>query len=204
MKGLLIKDLYMARKYFKSYILLSVIFLASAMVSDNLFFLFYPCLLCSMIPVNLLAYDERGKWDVYAGTLPVSRAQIVSAKYLMGLIAQSLVLLCVGLTQLVRMKLNGDFDLAEYGSILGILLSLCFLTIAIPMPFMFKLGVEKGRMAYYVMVGVACGGSYLASSFVSEVNSAGLSVPVLCLAAIGFYGLSWYLSIRLYEKKEIT
>jgi len=204
MKGLLLKDFYMARKYFKSYILLSVIFLGSAMVSDNLFFLFYPCLLCSMIPVNLLAYDERGKWDVYTGTLPLSRAQIVSAKYLMGLITQSFVFACVGLTQLVRMQRNGAFDLAEYGTILGMLLSLCCITVAIPMPFMFKLGVEKGRMAYYVMVGVACGGSYLASSLVSEVNSVDLPVPILCFAAIGFYGLSWFLSIRLYEKKEIT
>ena len=84
MKGLLLKDLYMVVKYCKAYLLIAVVFLAvSLMGSDNLFFIFYPCLLCGMIPVNLLAYDERSRWPQYCGTLPYTKGQIVSGKYLM-------------------------------------------------------------------------------------------------------------------------
>ena len=56
------------------------------MDKSNMFFVFYPCLFCGMVPVNLLAYDERSRWLQYSGTLPYTRAQIVSGKYLIGLI----------------------------------------------------------------------------------------------------------------------
>ena len=81
MKGLLLKDLYMMRKYCRSYLLIAVVFIALSFASNqNLFFVFYPCLLCGMIPVNLLGYDERSRWLQYSGTMPYTRAQIVSCK----------------------------------------------------------------------------------------------------------------------------
>lgn len=63
MKGLLLKDWYMMKKYCRAYLLIAVVFIAVSLFSnDNMFFVFYPCLLCGMIPVNLLAYDERSRW----------------------------------------------------------------------------------------------------------------------------------------------
>jgi len=89
MKGLLLKEWYMMKKYCKAYLLSSVVFIAvSLFSSDSLFFVFYPCLLCGMIPVYLLAYDERSRWMQYSGTLPYTKAQIVCGKYLIGLLAQ--------------------------------------------------------------------------------------------------------------------
>ena len=63
MRGLLLKDIYMAAKYCRAYLLLAVVFIpVSFASSENLFMIFYPCLLCGMIPVNLLGYDERSRW----------------------------------------------------------------------------------------------------------------------------------------------
>lgn len=79
MKGLIIKDLYMLVKYFKLYFLLDVIFIAAALISpDNVSFLAIPVLVSGIVPLTLLAYDERSKWLGYSGTLPYSRSQIVS------------------------------------------------------------------------------------------------------------------------------
>ena len=76
MKGLLLKDVYMAAKYCRSYLLITLIFLTvSFFGSQNTFFLFYPCLLCGMIPVNLLAYDERSRFLSYTGVRPITRTQ---------------------------------------------------------------------------------------------------------------------------------
>ena len=92
MKGLLLKDLYMAAKYCRSILLVIVVFLSiSFLGEDNLIFGFYPCLFCGMIPASLLSYDERSKWNVYCGTLPYTRAQFVSVKYLFGLCAGAVV-----------------------------------------------------------------------------------------------------------------
>ena len=66
MKGLLLKDLYMTMKYCRSYLLIAVVFTAVSFVgNDNLFFIFYPCPFCGMIPVTLLGYDERSHWQQY-------------------------------------------------------------------------------------------------------------------------------------------
>ena len=89
MKGLLLKDWYMTKKYCRYYLFLIIGFIILSMMSSgNMFFVFYPCVLCGMIPVNLLGYDERSRFTEYAGTLPYTKTQIVSAKYLIGLFAQ--------------------------------------------------------------------------------------------------------------------
>ena len=86
MKALLQKDLYQLRAYCKSYLLICAVFFGISLAGEgNLFFITYPAMLCSLIPATLQTYDERGKWACFAGTLPFTRAQLVSAKYLVGL-----------------------------------------------------------------------------------------------------------------------
>lgn len=202
MKGLLLKDLYMSAKYFRTYLLIVAVFLAlSWFSSENMFVVFYPCLICGIIPVNLLAYDERSKWDVYSGTLPCTRAQIVSVKYLIGLLAQVAILAITGIVQAIRLGVNAD-----YAVLMAMLMITSFVSASIPLPFMFKLGVEKGRIAYYVMIGLVCGGSVLAAVFFdgldATISFSGI-LPVLCLASVAVYALSWYLSIKFYRAREI-
>lgn len=207
MKGLLLKDIYLSAKYCRAYLLIAATFLAASCVgSGNLFFIFYPCLISGMIPVTLLGYDERSKWNEYCGTLPYTGAQIVSGKYWIGLLVQILVLVLSAAVQAVRMHLSGVFSVESYAALLAMLLILSCVTAAIPLPFMFRFGVEKGRVAYYVMLGFVSGGSALAASiFRDDLRlSVGMNtlLILLCIAAVGVYALSWRLSIVLYEKRK--
>ena len=208
MKGLLLKDWYMMKKYCRSYLLISVCFVILSLVSEgNMFFVFYPCLLCGMIPVNLLGYDERSRWTEYAGALPCTRAQIVSAKYLIGLFAQIAVLTVNSIAQGIKLTVDGSFVLTEFLVLVMMMLIMATVTSSLTLPFVFKLGVEKGRSAYYVTVGVVCAGSIIASNLFSgglhtkiELNAV---LPLICLVGIGIYALSWYLSIVFYKKREL-
>lgn len=208
MKGLLLKDFYMMLKYCRTYLLMVVVFIVVSFVnSESLLFAFYPCMLCGMIPVSLLSYDERSKWLQYSATMPYTKAQIVSGKYLIGLCIQAAMLLVTGIVQALRMNLNDVFSLEAYLSLMMLLAAMSLLTSSITLPFMFKLGVEKGIMAYYVMIGVVCGGGVVASrvfeeSMAREITLNGI-LPVLCLAGVGVYALSWYLSIVFFRKKEL-
>jgi len=208
MKGLILKDLYMAVKYCRAYALIAIVFLGVSVVNgDNMFFLFYPCLLCGMIPVNLLAYDERSKWLLYSAALPYSKAQLVTAKYLIGLMAQLVVLFATGVAQAVRMHLDGSMDLAGLVLLLSTVLLLSALASSIAMPFMFRWGVEKGRIAYYVMIGIVCASSFLAEDLLQGIAAGSETVggvtPLFCLGAAALYALSWYLSIKGYEKRQV-
>ncbi|MBE6542578.1 MAG: hypothetical protein E7672_09085, partial [Ruminococcaceae bacterium] len=78
---------------------------------------------------------------------------------------------------------------------------------SLTLPFVFKYGVEKGRGAYYVMIGVVCAGSIIASSIFNEglQNEIQLNavLPIACLIGVGIYVLSWYLSIVFYKNREL-
>lgn len=208
MKGLILKDLYTMVKYFRNYLLILLVFLAVSFVQEeNLFFAFYPFLLCGMIPVNLLAYDERSHWDIYCGTLPVTRDMVVSAKYLISLMIQGIVFLASAIGQALRISMKGSFDWESYLVLMSLMAMLSLFSSSITLPFMFKLGVEKGRMAYYVMIGVVCGGAAIAGFVFNEQFQA--TIPFGVVLALGVflaaavYALSWYLSIIFYRKREL-
>ena len=208
MKGLLLKDWYMMKKYCRAYLLIAVVFIAVSLFSnDNMFFVFYPCLLCGMIPVNLLGYDERSRWMQYSGTLPYTKTQIVSGKYLIGLLSQITILVATGVAQAAKMLIAHNFELGDFAVLMLLMLIVSTLTSSICLPFVFKLGVEKGRTAYYVMIGFVCGASVLASSIlrgqlVSEIQP-NLILALVAVVGICVYILSWYLSIVFFKKREI-
>ena len=208
MKGLLLKDWYMTQKYCRYYLFVGIAFIfLSLMSKGNMFFIFYPCLLCGMIPVNLLGYDERSRWTEYVGTLPYTKTQIVSAKYLIGLFTQIAMLTVTCIAQGVKMGIAGEFVLKEFLVLMMLLLIMAVITSSLTLPFIFKLGVEKGRAAYYVMIGVVCAGSIIASNLLSDGIQAEIKLngilPIICLVGIGIYALSWYLSIVFYKKREL-
>ena len=208
MKGLLLKDWYMMKKYCRAYLLIAVVFIAVSLFSnDNMFFVFYPCLLCGMIPINLLGYDERSRWMQYSGTLPYTKTQIVSGKYLIGLLSQITILVATGVAQAAKMLIAHNFELGDFAVLMLLMLIVSTLTSSICLPFVFKLGVEKGRTAYYIMIGFVCGASVLASSIlrrqlISEIKPS-LILELVAVVGICVYILSWYLSIVFFKKREI-
>jgi len=209
MKGLILKDFYMMRKYCRSYLLIAVVFAAVTFFSsDNLFFAFYPCLLCGMIPVNLLAYDEQSRFNLYSGTLPYTKAQIVSGKYLIGLFTQSIMLIIMGAVQAIKMSINGNFSLPEFLIIILVMFCASVGIAPISLPFMFKYGTEKGRMAYFFMIGITCAASFLLPVIFEKAgmqSQIGLNTFLICLfiGCACLYVLSWYLSIVFYRQREI-
>ena len=207
MKGLLLKDFYMTFRYCRAYLLMIAVFIAVSFAGqENLFFVFFPCMISGMLPVTLLAYDERSKWNEYCRVLPYSKAQIVSGKYLVGLIAQLAVLFVTGIAQALRMQAAGRLNLQNFGALMGMLLILSSAASSLVLPFMFRYGVEKGRIAYYVMIGIVTAGGIGVTNLFRGNAVADRAVrgamPLLCAAGVMLYALSWVLSIAFYKKQQ--
>lgn len=216
MKGLLIKDLYQMIKYCRSILIVVACFLvAASMNSSSWFFIFYPCLLCGMIPVTLLAYDERSRWDQYALTLPVTRRQIVTGKYF---ISAGAVILCLILSIAVaglKTAGAGTFTAEKLVSLLSVIFVAASATSSLTLPFVFKWGVEKGRLAYYVIMGAMTAMVFLYVDYLPLTpkeaagdvlsSSAGTVLPAAPLFLLGaaFYMISWLVSVKVYEKREL-
>ena len=177
MKGLLRKDFYMVFRYCRTMLLVIVVFLAVSFVSKaNDFFTYYPCLLCGMIPVTLLSYDERSGWNRYALSMPCTRAQLVGGKYLIGSAMVAGATVISAAAAVIRSRVLGlAMGQEELLQTVEILLSVGLLAPALCLPWMFKLGVEKGRLAYYGVIVLFFGGAAgVSAGFKSQAS---LTVP---------------------------
>ena len=204
MKGLLLKDFYMAGKYCRSFILILAVFLAlSCFGNNNTFFVIYPVLIAAMIPVTLIAYDEREKWHIYCETLPYTRAMYVSGKYLIGLIFELAMLLLSAVAQVYRMSAAGGFSLSEFTSFVLIILIIGLLGPALLLPFIFRFGAEKGRIAYYIVIGAICAGGTIFSGRIPEWIRSDWVLVFAALFAVTAYICSWGLSVIMYKKREL-
>ena len=200
MKALLLKEFYVASKTCRSFLLVIAVFFALSFFGRNSqFFFLYPLTMVGMIPVTLLSYDERDGWDKYSLTLPCTRAQLVSAKYLIGLIFGGVVFLLVELLLLIGLSMGGNFDFLSMSSAL---LLMGLLGPSILMPFVFKFGSEKGRIAYYFVLALlfAVIAFLIGMGFYEYLN--GFSWLVIGAAVLLYLG-SWRLSILFYEKREL-
>jgi len=206
MKGLLIKDFYLLIKYCRSVFIISLLFtLISCLGEGNYLFLVYPCVVTSVIPVTLLSCDEREKWISYSGTLPYSKAQLVSAKYMISIfMALYMILQAVIIIGIFSLGRN-TFSLGELFETASSLFTMTLLPPTLILPFVFKFGSEKGRIFYYLIVGLICGlaaALNLMENVPADLISSITSTVVFAIAVIAFAG-SWMVSIKIYEKKEL-
>ena len=207
MKGLLLKDFYLSWRYCLAFLVIVAVFLAVSFTGDdNIFFLIYPIMIASVVPMTLLSYDEHDKWTAYSGTIPYTRTQLVSAKYLVGLCFGTVAFLISMAATTVRMLMGGGFILEQFAVVGTALLVLGCLGPALILPYVFKYGAEKGRIAFYVTVGVFSGVAAVLAGmgFQIQTMTRGLwPLAVVAGVAILLYALSWVLSIRFYQKREV-
>ncbi len=203
MKGLLLKDLYMAARCGRTYLLIGLFFLGMGLLGQSSpFILAYPFMMWSMIPVTLLSYDEHDRWNAYSCALPYTRAQLVTVKYIMGALGALIIWGLTMLVQALRLSNLGALEPIPFLEQMALLLCAGFLPPALCLPFIFRLGSEKGRLAYMVTIGVFCG---ITAGIGAVPMETGISVPSLLPLAVSVaaYVISWRVSIRIYEKREL-
>ena len=216
MGGLLLKDFYMTARYCKIILLGIAVFLVGIGLGEQVSFsiLIYPTVIVSVLPVTLLSYDERDKWNQYSATLPYSRAQLVSVKYLVGmLLGSAAYLLSLGAVA-IQMARNNSFSLEAFFSMaLVLFLFACFCPIFL-FPCVFKWGVEKARIAFYASVGLIFGVGAVLTKKLFSATATPLRLSIFSLeslwtlgclagAALLLYAFSWRLSIQFYCKREL-
>ncbi len=138
MKALLYKDACVLWKQMKFMLLLVAIFcLLPNGFGLNAFFVAYAGL---MLPMSLLAYDERARWDSFAAMLPYSPRAVVVSRYAAGWLLTLFAggLYCLG----VLVRGEGLAALAVLGWVVAVVL-VCQ---AVLFPYFFRVGVEKARM----------------------------------------------------------
>ena len=205
MKGLFYKEARCLWQYGKSYILMVVVFFGLSMVNDgggiNTMWLLYPVFLLASLPASLLNADEKDGWMMYCDTLPVTRRQIVTVKYVICAILAAAVTLLAIAAALVRGQLDPAFR-AELKTLLPLMPLTGLTAPALMFPAMFKYGVVKGRTVFLtvvVLVGAAC--AVLISTGAPEGQM--WSFPLGLAIGLVIFAASWALSVKWFEQREL-
>ena len=201
MKGLLIKDYYTLLRQMKLFLVILVFFTMMPGFSGAAFAVVYSALL----PVTALAYDERSGWDKLAAMMPYKSSQIVLSKYLLGYTCMVGAMVLSTVMQYIysiirHTAFSGDIIAEIVGSACAASLLLAF-----NLPIMFKMGVEKGRMIFFMITAViVVAVMALADKLEGFLDTASAATPqlmiILLMVAI-LNVLSIMISTRIYDKK---
>lgn len=204
MKGLLLKDFYTIFKQAKIFLILILAFSVMPGYNMGAFAIMY----ASFLPITALAYDERSKWDTLAAMMPYSHRQLFMSKYVLGYCTVAAAALLVFITQTLLAAMRHQALATEDWMALVMVMCIAVIMQAILLPVMFKVGVEKGRLAFFVLMGgIVLAGTLLGSRLESTLESATalrLSTVLLVLLALAMVinVLSMAVSARIYRIKE--
>lgn len=209
--GLVLKDFLCLRRVIRSMLLVAVFYflLSFTDMFDLSIMAGIIMILLSFIPANCFSYDKAAGWDVYAGTLPVSRAQQVCARYLT-------ILLLIVLGWVFSLAVAGvgslfglmrDWDVFLVTDVACTLVALLFN--AIMLPLLYKFGAERARVLFYVVLA----GLFLAGFLVfkllggmealDSLEDSPTFVVLPFLAALLLFALSSPISLYIYQKKDL-
>lgn len=217
MKGLITKELIMLKKQWISLTLMIIAFSASAIFGEISFALILPVIM-SIFPINLTAMDEQSKWQQYAIALPYGRKTIVSSKYVFYIINTLISMVILTVVYIISCIVNKEtgislMSLLFSGLVMGNIYPLIML------PLVFKFNSTTGRtilMIISCIFGGLIGGTtsmLLASDdIINDIigNEAIINIftspliPVVIIAVvIVLYLISWQISVRIYEKRDL-
>ena len=199
MKALILKDTYVIFRQMKYFLVIILLFSALPSGFNNAFAVIY----AAMLPYTALAYDERSKWEQLAAVMPYSTRDIVLGKYVFGW-------LCIAAAAVLSLLLQAVLSLVSSRSfspammVMSALGGLCILAISLPV--MFRFGVEKGRMAMFLIIFLVCGTAGAISSIAVSGDGAkfsfqGPALVILLIAAVVLTAVSVPLSQRFYRQR---
>ncbi len=199
MKGMLLKDILNIRGQIAYYAVIIAVFFAVAAVTGNLYFYAGISCFCGVaVPLSAVAYDEKDNWERFALAAGVTRGRLALSRYLLGLASFFPVW---GLSFLL-------FVLPSFRTAENLLAVLTFggmglLVMSVVLPLVFKMGTEKARAVYIVVIlAVMLCSAGLASFFGLAEGAVPVVAAVLLAAGIVSVPISFAVSCSVYRKKD--
>ena len=203
MKGLLYKDAVTLMKQLKLFLMMILIFAVIPGYNLITFALVY----CAMLPFSAMAYDERSKWNRLAAMLPYSDVQLVLCKYILGWLSVIGAMLIAAVVQFAAILIRGaQAELDTMLLTLVVSASVSLILLALSLPFLYRFGVERGRMTFIVAIVLGVVGITLftnAASFDLSAGASSILVALVPALAVALNAISVPVSTRMYRNHGV-
>ena len=214
MNGLLYKDLLNLSPTMKYLAFMALIFCVVFIPRGNELPVYIILIMFgAMLPTTAISFDTAARWDKYAASLPLTRREIVAARYSLmigGICVAGILSLAIAVVMTVLMPGKGIFLSFLDPLPLMVMFVACGLLLgSIALPLTLKFGAEK--MRYLIMVialtpVVLMLGMTFLLDLSGPIPASPLLLPVLlgillAVTAVVVF-VSYLLSVRIYTKKE--
>lgn len=201
MKGLLLKDILNFKKQGLMFLFLIALWFFIGIKNKDMYYLSgIIAMMTLLVPITVISYDEKAKWERYALTMPISKGTVVVSRYLL-----TIAISVVGGALSIIAGLMISTSIKEVLFTNMSVISIGLLIIAFAFPFIFKYGVEKGRLIMIFIFLIPT----LLLTFASEFNIAMPSEEVIMrfiyflpLVVLVIILCSIQVSKMIYSKKE--
>lgn len=211
--GLITKDLLLLKSYKKNFIIsmLIYLFVIISNIKEPSFSMIGTLLIIytfSLYAQSTFNSDEKSDADSFYLTLPINKSDIVLEKYLFHFLAIILgtIFSFIIMFALYFFKVVIMFDIKDYLILLSCIIYIFSLLQSLQLPFIFKMGAEKGRLFNYVVMIIIFSITGLLSFVFADINfsfSILKFVPFILIGLIIFnYYLSYKISCSFYNKRE--
>ena len=215
MIGLILKDVFNLKKYVKQIGLSVVVFgLFAVQLKNPAYLIGMISMMCSMLVITSMSYDESTKWDKYALTMPILKKDIVLSKYILLVLLVGAGTVFSGIISMIMSEIMQIQKPEEILLISGAVALIMLLIFSVLMPLLLKYGVEKARILIFAIVGLP---ALIGTAFVKLIQILKIpkpdeaqleklfeilpyAFPVIVLVVLF---LSYNLSVRIYDKKEM-
>jgi len=209
MIGLVYKDLMVMKKTLVIYAFISLVYFYMEINRGRPGMMSAMMLITStMVPISAIAYDERSKWDRIVNTTPLSRTEVVMAKYLLAVLLTAVSAVVI----FVMYVLTGSLTIADSIARVAAMILMSMLYQAFLFPTIIKFGSEKGRMimmfiffAPVIRIFALEKTGIINLSAVSDLMERNTAVvPFIVAGAVAaIYVVSIVISVRIYSGKDL-
>ncbi len=209
MIGLIKKDFLMLKGNFKTWLILLFVYIVMAF-QESMSLAFLLPFMCVVTMLSTFSYDSYNKWDAYVCSLPDGRKNSVRAKYIATiLLILVTVIITAILTIIIGYYRTKTINLESMGeTIMGAIFATTLLQ-SIMYPAIYKFGVEKARIAIFIVVfGFALIGGVLSKYIDFESIIQGLAflenymMIIIPIVIIIMLYVSYKISEVIYKRKE--
>lgn len=216
MKGLLVKEIFNMRIYYRTILILVAFFSVIGLIqqsADSFIAMIsgIGVMLTLMCAINSMSYDAASKWDCYALSMPVRRRDIVAAKYIFSIgIGAAFILFGLLAMAVIHLIFPSEESGSSAAAILSGIFGASIILLSIIFPLLYKFGVEKARFLIMTIALLPSLAIFLFSQLnisahlfdfaALDWNAILIALPFVVLAIVA---ASYLLSVRIFEKKDL-
>lgn len=208
MKGLLIKDFLLLRSYTKSLLLMLLFFMIIGITSGPSFIVGIIMIEAVMLAVSTFSYDDTAKWNTYMLSMPVARKTAIGEKYVLAFLLGMIGIVLAAAAGIAASAIRGAVDFQLIAGTIGGCLAMACLYVSVMIPLTLRYGAEKMRFllmaVFFVLFSILFGGyALLKKSAPGALEALARLWPALPLLVAAVLAVSYFVSVRIFQKKEI-